>query len=129
MAKNTAGSIPADPTPEPDTFSKEKDDALARKADADDKLDTQQAEAQRVEKAKASVNFDPETIPPGFAAYHNPTDKDVRFVVMDEGNRPRPVQVKAGKVGLVPVEYARIVPQRAPQLVELGRRAALSPEG
>lgn len=128
MAKNTpAGTIPADP---PDAFAKERADAHARDAEAEARTREAEAEAdaeaQRVAASKAQVRFDPESIPSGFVLFHNPTERDVKFTVMDEGNRPRPIFVKTGKTSLVPIEYARIVPDRAPQLVELGRKAASS---
>lgn len=61
--------------------------------------------------------------PPGAALFENTTDDPVRFTVRDEGNRPQRVECEPRGVCMVPVEYADIVPKRAPQLKERDRQA------
>lgn len=115
--KKTAqgGTIPADP------FQRERDDASARTEEAE--RDEAVAADAKAAKREGAPRFDLDACPAGFAVFYNPTEIDIGFEVRDEGNRKRKVRCNAKKTTMLPVEYARIVPDRAPQLVELGRKA------
>lgn len=60
---------------------------------------------------------------PGEALFRNDSDVTVKFTLRDEGNRPVKVECPPGELCSIPVEYADLMPRRAPQLAEVDRRA------
>lgn len=62
--------------------------------------------------------------PEGVALFQNTSDKPVRFVLRDEGNRPQRVEAEPGGFCMVPFEYADVAVKRAPQLREVEKRPA-----
>lgn len=64
-------------------------------------------------------------IPPGSALFRNPTELPVKLVLLDGANRPSTFRwAPNGGENVVPLEYAHLMRNRAPQLVEVDRRPA-----
>lgn len=68
------------------------------------------------------------TPPQGFAMFHNPTADTVKVSMLDGDNRPRSIVWRANDYNVVPLAYARLMKDRAPQLVETGRTPVEIPE-
>lgn len=115
----TGGTVPGDPTqdllPEAPTtaFTAEVADASVREAERVRDL----ADAP----AALPVVAPPPDMPPGFVLYENVSQDAVRFTVRDSGNKERLIKCAPGKKVLVGLEYASVIPDRAPQLREVTR--------
>lgn len=68
------------------------------------------------------------TPPEGFAMFHNPSADVVKVSMLDGDNRPRTATWRPGEHNVVPLAYARLMKDRAPQLVETGRTPLAAPE-
>lgn len=75
-------------------------------------------------RERAARGNDPPRCPEGAAVFQNTSDKPVRFVLRDEGNRPQRVEAEPGGFCMVPFEYADVAVKRAPQLREVEKRPA-----
>lgn len=85
----------------------------------EDDNDDVPADAARV-RAEAATDL---RCPEGAALFENTTDQPVRFTLRDEGNRPQRIECEPKGNCIVPVEYADVVPKRAPQLRFVTSRA------
>ena len=118
-APMTPGGIPRDDS---------SDDDIPRSARADASTRTAGNSGKHPLRWPSGLPRDPRDITPGTALFTNNTTVAVRFTMRDEGNRDVRYKCPPGDTVEVPLEYADLVPRRAPHLTELGRAARREPD-
>jgi hypothetical protein len=75
-------------------------------------------------QAAAEAPAEAPLCPAGYAMFRNDSDDLVKVTLLDGSNRPRTARVRPRGFEVFPIEYAHLIPVRAPQLVEVSRTAA-----
>lgn len=107
-SSNAGGAIPAE----------RADASSSTQPHDDDDLPPAAAPA----RTRAAQPKDAPPCPAGAALFQNTSSLPVKFTLRDEGNRPQVIKAAPGEFCIVPVEYADLIPRRAPQLEFIARK-------